>query len=109
MAATVSKKTIRQWLKNYDVIVHGGRPDDDIPRNSGCKPMDGITNRLLTKIMLQEAIGKLPADLYRVVYFRWIDKLPLGFVLMQLGYSKDQYYYRCDKAVACLYDIINRV
>lgn len=108
MSTFITRKTVRLWLDNYDVLVHGGRPDKD-SGNSGCKPIDGVTNRWLTKIMLQEAIGKLPADLYRVVYFRWIDRLPLSFVLAHLNYTKDQYYYRCDKAVACLCDILNRV
>ncbi len=109
MAGAVTQKTIRNWLNNYDILVHGGRPDDGNGGNSGCKPVDGITNRQLTKIMLQEAISKLPTELKHVVYFRWIDKLPLCFVLAQLNYTKDQYYYRCDKAVACLCDIVNRV
>lgn len=108
MAANISKKTIRQWLENYDFYVRGGSPvGDSLPHNSGVKPKDGITNRQLTKIMLEGAIAKLPKRLYRVVYFRWINKLPLVFVLNELEITKDQYYYRCDKAVAKLYEIIN--
>lgn len=107
MAALIARKTIRQWLDNYAVLVHGGKPADDIPHNSGCKPVDGVTNRWLNKMMLQEAIDKLPKELRQIVYFRWIDKMPLSFVLSILDLTKDQYYYRCDKAVESLYKSIN--
>lgn len=108
MAELIPIHTIRKWLDNYDYLVYGGRPPD-IGGNSGVKPMDGITNRQLTKIMLEDAIGKLPTGLRKVVYFRWKDKLPLAFVLIKLNLTKDQYYYRCDKAVQKLYKIINRL
>lgn len=107
--AFIAQKTVRKWLDNYTYLVHGGRPDGESSGNSGQKPIDGITNRQLTKIMLEDAISKLPRDLQRVVYFRWQDTLPLSFVLTALGMTKDQYYYRCDKAVACICDIINQL
>ena len=108
MAEHIPKHTIRKWLDNYDYLVHGGRPSDT-SGNSGAKPVDGITNRQLTKIMLEDAISKLPTELQRVVYFRWRDKLPLSFVLIKLELTKDQYYYRCDKAVLELYKLINHL
>lgn len=106
--AFIKKQTVRKWLDNYSYIVYGGRPDGD-GGNSGQKPIDGITNRQLTKIMLESAISKLPSDLKRVVYFRWVDNFPLAFVLNALQMTKDQYYYRCDKAVAFMCDILNQV
>lgn len=106
--AFIKKQTVRKWLDNYSYIVYGGRPDGD-GGNSRQKPIDGITNRQLTKIMLESAISKLPSDLKRVVYFRWVDNFPLTFVLNALQMTKDQYYYRCDKAVALMCDILNQV
>ena len=107
MGDSVSRNTVRRWLNNYESLLTGSPPDDAIPQNSGAKPTDGITNRQLTKIMLDQALDALPKDLKQVAYYRWLERWPLSVTLMYLGLTKDQYYYRCDLAVDHIYHYLN--
>lgn len=107
MAERISRRTVRRWLNNWDFIVCGGPPKEDIYGNSGSRPVDGIAEKRLTKILLESAYRALPLGLRTVAYYRWVRPLPLGLVLKTLGYTKDQYYYRCDKVVAFVCYFVN--
>lgn len=108
MAERISRRTVRRWLNEWDSLVRGGPPTEDIaPVNGGCKPTDGITNRQLNKIMLEMAYEALPIELRTVAYYRWVKPGPLGWTLKHLDYTKDQYYYRCDKVVSYVYHFVN--
>ena len=69
--------------------------EDQVKVNSGCKPADGITNGMLNKIMLEMAYDRLPLELRRVAYYRWVIKGQYSLLqtLTILGLTKDQYYY----------------
>lgn len=103
----ISRGTVRRWLRDYDSLVTGCPPEDAIPRNSGSKPTDGISNRQLTKIMIDQALAALPKDLKGAAFYRWLEHWPLSVTLMYLGLTKDQYYYRCDKALDFVYHYVN--
>lgn len=98
-----TQRDIRAWLSRLDDIL-------DPPRDRrygqgnirGNKPHDGITSGRLTTIMLRAALEDLPRPLYRVAVLRWVQAKPLAVTLRRLGLTKDQYYYRCDKAVECI-------
>jgi hypothetical protein len=81
--------------------------EDHVAGNSSCKPVDGITSRQLTKIMLEQAYEALPPYLKRVAYYRWVKPKAFRKTLAQLGCTKDQYYYRCDKAVTFIFHYVN--
>lgn len=86
----------------------GDRLPDALPANSGAKAFDGMTGGKINKIMLDDAIGKLPRDLRRVVFFRWTGpKVKLRKALGILGYGKSEYYRRCDIAVDNIYRRVN--
>jgi hypothetical protein len=106
----ISKRTIRGWLENYQGLIEEDRRVDDIPRNSGRKPDDGITDGMLNRVMLMQGLSsmRLEADLlYNCCKARWIDKDSFNFTLRRLGLSKDEYYRRCDWAIDYLYYKIN--
>jgi fimbrial chaperone protein len=108
----VSVKSVRRMLDNYESLEAGDRPLDAMPTNSGSKPDDGITGGFLNKVMLDDAIGKLPPPLYVAVKCRWVDRLPLGQTLRALeklgvGVEKSQYYRRCDAAVKAIQLLLN--
>ena len=102
------KKAIREWLENWESVKVGDRLPDALPSNSGAKAFDGMTGGKINKIMLDEAIGKLPRDLRRVIFFRWTGpKVKLRKALAILGYGKSEYYRRCDLAIDGIYRRIN--
>lgn len=104
----ISRDTVRRWLQNYETMLTGSPPDGDtIPHNGGAKPKDGITNRQLTKVMLDQALEALPRDLKQAAICRWLEHWPLSVTLIYLGITKDQYYYRCNIAVDCIYHYVN--
>lgn len=108
MAERTSRRTVKRWLDEWDNLVRGGPPTEDaIPCNSGSKPVDGITNRQLNKIMLEMAYERLPLSLRVVAYWRWVSPDTLSHTLRQLGLTKDQYYYRCDKVVTFVFHFVN--
>lgn len=105
----IGRRAIRRWLENWDHLARREPIDDQVSSNSGCRPADGVTNGMLTKIMLEMAYDQLPADLKRVAYYRWIAKgnYTLPQVLQRLNMTKDQYYYRCDRVVDSVYYFVN--
>ena len=104
----ISRRTVRRWLNEWACIVRGGPPTEEpLPRNEGCKPYDGITNRVLNKIMLETAYAALPLDLRRVAYCRWVKRMSLKEALRFLQLTQDQYYYRCDKVIEWITYFVN--
>ncbi|MEG0579679.1 MAG: hypothetical protein RR490_07170 [Niameybacter sp.] len=108
MSERISRRTVKRWLNEWDNLVRGGPPTDDvITCNSGSRPIDGITNRQLNKIMLEMAYEALPLYLRKVAYWRWVQPKSLSYTLNHLQLTKDQYYYRCDKVVSFVYHFVN--
>lgn len=107
MENAVSRRTVRRWLNDWDCLAGNGPPKEVFVGNSGSKPVDGITARMLNKIMLESAYEALPPDLKRVATCRWARPCSLSQALRTLGYTKDQYYYRCDKVVSFIFHHVN--
>ncbi|WP_343084251.1 hypothetical protein [Blautia producta] len=105
----IGRRTVRRWLNNWEHLVRREPMEDQLPGNGGCKPADGITNGMLNKIMLEMAYDRLPYDLKRVAYFRWIVKgqYSLTATLQHLNMTKDQYYYRCDLVIDSVFNFVN--
>lgn len=101
-----SKKSIRNMLINYVALCSGDRLQDCCG-NAGPKAYDGINSRILLRIMLDEAIGKLPIDLKRAIYYRWLRPVGLGKALMACGVKKTEYYRRCELAVHKIFLALN--
>lgn len=107
MGDRTSRRAVRRWLEEWDYIINGGPPKEEIVGNSGSRPVDGITVKMCNKITLEMAYGALPLDLRRVAYYRWVSPRALSWTLNKLKYTKDQYYYRCDKVVTFIYHYVN--
>lgn len=107
MSERISRRTVTRWLKEWDFIVCDGPPKEDVHGNSGTRPIDGITAKRLNKIMLEMAYAALPYSLRLVAYYRWVRPQSLTDTLAKLGFTKDQYYYRCDKVVTYVYYYVN--
>lgn len=109
MADRIGRRTVRKWLDNWEHIARREPMEDSVPCSNGCKPEDGITNGMLNKIMLEMAYDRLPLELKRVAWYRWVAKgeYTLKQTLERLGYTKDQYYYRCDRVVNRVYYFVN--
>lgn len=106
----IGRRTIRRWLDNWEHLVRREPMEDQVRvADSSCKPADGITNGMLNKIMLEMAYDRLPYDLKRVAYYRWVTKgqRSLSQTLHILGMTKDQYYYRCDLVVDSVFCFVN--
>jgi hypothetical protein len=105
----IGRRTIRRWLDNWEHIQRREPMEDQVKVNSGCKPADGITNGMLNKIMLEMAYDRLPLELRRVAYYRWVIKGQYSLLqtLTILGLTKDQYYYRCDQVVNSVFEFVN--
>lgn len=104
---TYSKRTIKEWLKYYQALESG----DQIPGaagNSAAKAYDCISSRLLLKIMVDDAIKKLPKDLRAVVVLRWVRPVGVAKALSLLGgITAKTYYGKCDAAVDRIHTQIN--
>jgi fimbrial chaperone protein len=103
---TYSKKTIRYWLLNYQAMKSG----DQLPgsgANSGPKAYDGISSRVLTKIMIDEAIAAMPGHMKSVVFLRWLYPVGILQALSLLSITQKAYYRRCDRAVDFIYKKVN--
>lgn len=108
----IGKGTVRGWLENYQALISGGRREEAIPTNSGCKPDDGIPDALLNRIMLDQALEGMRKDawvLYSCCKARWIDQDTLNFTLRRLGLTIDKYYRRCDWAISYTYFHVNHM
>lgn len=105
----IGRRTIRRWLDNWEHLIRREPMEDQVKVDCGCKPADGITNGMLNKIMLEMAYDRLPYDLKRVAYYRWVTKgqYSLSQTLHILNLTKDQYYYRCDLVVSHVFDFVN--
>jgi DNA-directed RNA polymerase specialized sigma24 family protein len=103
----VSKKNIRRWLDNYEALAVGDRPADAVPTNSGPKNYDGVSGGRLNKIMLDDAIKKLPRLQRACVTCKWIRQLRPAEALRLLGITKAEYTAGCNAAVDSIYASIN--
>lgn len=105
----ISKDRLRVWLQNWLYFEAGDRIPDEQVHNSGPRSLDGITAGCINRIMMDDAIKRLPSELQRVLYLRWTSprKIKLTDALSALGIRKSEYYRRCDLAVDKLYELIN--
>jgi DNA-directed RNA polymerase specialized sigma24 family protein len=103
----ISKKVIKRWLEEYDYLAAGDRPPDAPPTNSGPKAYDGVSAGKLNKIMLDQAIDRLPPLMKACIRARYIYKLPLKATLRALGIGPKIYYNRCDLAIRHIYYQLN--
>ena len=103
----ISKKTIRFWLDNYEALVSGDRPLEEIPGNTGPKNVDGISAGLLNKTMLENAVDGLPGDLQLCVKNRWYYHYAVRHTCNVLGITSDDYYSKCNEAVEMIYNELN--
>ena len=105
----ISKTQLRDWLENWLSFAVGDKLPDALSVNSGVKSRDGVTGGQINKIMLDDAISRLPSELQRVIYLRWTSptRIQLRDALRALGVQKSEYYRRCNVAVDKLYDRIN--
>ena len=110
----VSKKAVRSWLEEYTELYRGCGPNlDDIRvSNTGKKPADGITDKVLNRAMLSAALRSMWKEagiLYFCCVARWIRPQPLGKTLKTAGILKDKYYRRCEWAVDYIYFHVNHM
>lgn len=105
----IGRRTIRRWLDNWEHLIRREPMEDQLPISNGPKPKDGVTNGMLNKIMLEMAYDRLPYELKRVAYYRWVirGQYSLSQTLTILGLTKDQYYYRCDEIVNRVFNFVN--
>lgn len=101
-----SLRTVRGWLHNYEAIIAGDRRDGVIG-NSAAKAYDGISGKVLMRIMLTAAVDSLPASIGRAVRFRWIYHVKRNLALEVLGCSKHEYYERCEQGVELIWRYVN--
>jgi len=110
----ISKKVVRSWLEGYTELYRAWGPvDAEMPKcNSGKKPEDGITDKVLNRAMLSAALRSMWHEagiLFYCCNARWVRPQPLGKTLRSAGISKDKYYYRCDRAVDYIYYHVNHM
>ena len=106
----VSRGVIRGWLENYQALIAEDKSIDAVPRNSGFKPNDGVSNSVLNRIVLTEGLKYMRWEakrLYDCCKARWIDQDEVRFTLERLGLTNYKYYKFCDMAVDYLYFKIN--
>ena len=103
---TYTKKAVRNMLENYQALESGDRMPGN-GGNSGPKAYDGINSRFLLKIMLDDAITKLPKKLYDAVVCRWLSPVAVEKALDLQGTEKSEYHRRCDKAVGYIHCKMN--
>lgn len=103
----ISKKTIRYWLDHYESLAADDRPYDQLPTNSGPKEIDGVSLMQLNKVMLDDAIDKLPFETQVCCKARWVYKVPVRKTRDALGITRQNYYDNCDKAIKYIHDYLN--
>lgn len=104
----IGRFQVMEWLENYEglgadvsAVSYGGTGA------GGGHGSGGVRAAVLAKIMLDQAIEKLPGQLQEPVRLRWVDRLRRDQILKQLGTSKWTYYSRCDFAVAVITEAVN--
>ncbi|TYR82123.1 hypothetical protein FZC66_00560 [Priestia megaterium] len=104
-----SKKVIRRWLDNYESMAVGDKIPDDMPRNTGGpKVADGWGPGKLNKLMLDQALEKIPDKVTKYcVYARWVHVFAVKSTLKALRITKEEYYNRCSQGVDFIYSEIN--
>lgn len=107
----IGRWQVTEWLENYEklgvdvsaVAYDSGGTGGGGGHSSG----GGVRSAVLAKIMLDQAVEKLPPQLQGPVKLRWVSRLRRDQILKQLGTSKWVYYSRCDFAVAVLTELVN--
>lgn len=102
----VSKAKVRKMLENYNAIKQGDYSWKE-PTNSGPKVYDGITAGQLDRIMIDQAIEKLPRMEKACCRGRWILELKRHEILKALKITPRAYYDYCNSAIAFIYREIN--
>lgn len=103
----VSRKTIREWLDNYQALAAQDVMPDAIPGNTGPKAYDGVSGAQMNKVMLDEAIQGLPPRIRACAVARWVKRWEIRCILVKLKISRDVYYIRCNQAVDLIFIQLN--
>lgn len=109
----IGRWQVTEWLENYEKLgVDVSAVSYDCGGSGGGgghATGGGVWSAVLAKIMLDQAVEKLPPQLKDPVRLRWLarDRLRRDQILKQLGTSKWIYYSRCDFAVAVLTELVN--
>jgi hypothetical protein len=105
----ISRYLVAEWLEDYEKL--GTEVSAvDYKKGGGGGSGDagyGVRSSTLAKIMLDQAIEKLPGSLREPVRLRWLVRERRSDILKQLGTLKWIYYSRCDFAVAVLTELVN--
>lgn len=103
----MTRRAVQSWLEHYEALQAGDRPMDYVPGNSGPRTRDGVSGGRVNRIMLDDALKKLPPLLLACVTYRWLRPIRRKEALERLGVSKDVYYRRCNWAIDYLYAEVN--
>jgi DNA-directed RNA polymerase specialized sigma subunit len=105
----IKKLTIIGWLENYEYLEAKDTPPDAMPGNSGPKSYDGVSASQLNKLMLDQAIDKLPKLTKAICKAHWVHKIPVKKTLQTLEISKSVYNDRKKQAVDLIYQDLNGI
>lgn len=106
----IGRGQVAEWLENYErlgvdvsAVAYGSGGGGSGGYGSGGQ----VKSAVLAKIMLDQAIAKLPGHLRDPVRLRWVNVTRRSDILKQLGTSRWVYYSRCDFAVTVITELVN--
>lgn len=102
-----SKRAIRRMLENYAEFTSEDRRWVEV-RSPSIKTPDGVHNTQLNKIMIDQAISKMPEDVRNCVINRWFEQHAVRHTTNLLSISVNEYYINCDKGVDLIYQEFNK-
>lgn len=106
----IGRWQVAEWLEDYEkleVDVSAVSYGSGGSGGGGYGHGGGVKSAVLAKIMLDQAVAKLPPQLQEPVRLRWVDRARRSDILKKLGTSKWIYYSRCDFAVAVITEMVN--
>ena len=106
MQYAYSLRTVRGWLHNYEAIVAGDRREG-FTGNASAKAYDGVSGKVLMRIMLTSAVDSLPQHIRRAVRFRWMYHVRRSVALEVLGCTKHEYYAWCEEGIELVWKFVN--
>lgn len=102
----IPKNIVRKMLDNYHQYKDKHvRLKERVTRS--VQNRDGISGGQLNKVMLDQAIDKLPRMEKACCRSRWILELHVSETISLLGISRNEYYKYCDQAVEFIYRELN--
>ncbi|WP_217587012.1 hypothetical protein [Lentibacillus saliphilus] len=102
----MSRKAIRKYLEHYNDIKRGDYSWKETT-STGPKVYDGISGGQLNRIMIDQAIEKLPKIVQACCRARWIHDLPAKETTKLLKISRGMYNHHCAAAIELIHEHIN--